>query len=468
MQNSYYNAMSQRKITSILKFFGAIVILIIVVVTLFSIQTSSSPTITKLPIGHDVSADLNDNEVVSFNGVSFAKYDLNTNKSTVLLSGSLWPKFGSINWAGDSGAFVTVNGSIYATPFEQFADQYDLYSYSNDDLANNFLWYIDFTSGSVRLISNQTVLERSYYYDAKTESAYFSEVAEAESEGGEPSLRTVLKKYTVRDMSLTSTLTVPLTSNISINPCGETQLCVYGEKLDGVYELGLVSDTAYTAKKTVVGRVVTSSTPDIFYLLTALSSNDEMQLSEDSAGIVGNYSVSQYILSTNNEMKLPITIDSLDQIVAFPNGESHIFTKLGATGTETINRSKTLLGITRTTTKENVGLSPTFMSKFVETPEGRGLLVHDITGDYYYIGSGDVKIAQSTAVESTITSCTNTYGLGLVNNSGSYIVRFVESGSTQSDISAFSTCVNKTPETSLQASLDIILSAYTDGPALNI
>jgi len=143
-----------------------------ILISLMNIHPDNKWQLYQLPLSIDNHANIINNQLYSYNGIVFTKTDLESKRVTILLEGIRLPAVSGIWWADDHGVLVKFNSSFYNTEvFDQILDNYEIIE---ADSIINYLWYVDFSSGLIKLVSDSPLIDRSPYYDRGSGQIFYS------------------------------------------------------------------------------------------------------------------------------------------------------------------------------------------------------------------------------------------------------------------------------------------------------
>lgn len=218
----------------------AVVIVIVIVVTYLILSTPAyrSFSFHATPFSASSYSAIQGDAVYSYSGMSFYKQDIQSGKDiTVLNNGLRLPTIQKLYWGGDSGALLTFSdGGYIGSIVEQELSARNL-EWNEDTDA--YLWYLDFETSKLSLVSTFSPISEHVYYSAKTQSFYYVRdngyLPESDALNGTP-----LATYSVE--SLRETVLYDEPSNIStrfVGICPNEEICFtqVGDEGEALYTL---------------------------------------------------------------------------------------------------------------------------------------------------------------------------------------------------------------------------------------
>lgn len=143
-------------------------------------------TFTKLPLSNNSLTTIQDDgRLYTYNGASFYSYSpSDPDDIKVLLTGMRLPSIDQLYWAGDKGALAVFgDGQSNSSEVEAQLTKQDL-RYGNN--AKKFVWYVDFQSREISIVSREKIAAETAYYDASANGFYFSRFGPGTLEGDVP------------------------------------------------------------------------------------------------------------------------------------------------------------------------------------------------------------------------------------------------------------------------------------------
>lgn len=156
--------------------FGAPILFVVLVVATLLTTFWPTPSLqqydlekTGLEVRQDF-AHLDKSELYAYNGLAFYKTNLESGDTTVLSSGLKLPLPSSVYWANSRGALMDFSSSYYLSEVQEAlrAEGQQL----NDD-SRNYTWYLDFASGSLKLVNTDPVAAELVYYSEADNGFYY-------------------------------------------------------------------------------------------------------------------------------------------------------------------------------------------------------------------------------------------------------------------------------------------------------
>jgi hypothetical protein len=130
-------------------------------------------------------AKLNGGYVYFYNGVGFIKKNIDNGQEEVLSAGKYLPAIKTLDWVGEKGVIVTFGSGFYNTEVEKHIRNNGGRIDSN---TKKMTWYIDFSSGTLTLLSEASVVRYLSWYSQLQDKLYFilpqQELVEDSSDSG--------------------------------------------------------------------------------------------------------------------------------------------------------------------------------------------------------------------------------------------------------------------------------------------
>ncbi len=159
---------------------------------------------------------LEGSDLYSYNGVAFYKTSLVSDgqpgKTTVLNTGLKLPAPGKIYWADSRGAMLSFKQSFTLTKVEEVlaARQLPL-----NDITRSYTWYLDFATGSLKLVDQQPVVPDLVHY-SKADKGFYYVTGYSDTEGS----ATPMNFYNIA----TGQSTV-IVQNLAVTDMGDIRKC---------------------------------------------------------------------------------------------------------------------------------------------------------------------------------------------------------------------------------------------------
>jgi hypothetical protein len=181
-ENAYYTAPQpqappsrKRLVIAIVIIALALLLIAIVVILAITSRTANNAQVDDPKYrlhGTDLTTDKNfsmlqGNDFYSFDGLAFYKKNLDSGKVTILRSGVKLPTPQSITWAGDNGALMVFSSGFGGTKVT------DTTGFYVDKSESQYVWYLDFASGQLKLVDQLPMVGNSAYYSAASHSIYY-------------------------------------------------------------------------------------------------------------------------------------------------------------------------------------------------------------------------------------------------------------------------------------------------------
>ena len=204
------------------------------------------------------------NELFSYNGLVFYKQPLSGTKNvTVLSSGIKLPQVARMQWAGSKGAAVQFKGSyvgtaVYDTLLAQRIS-------SDSSTLQNYWWYVDFSKGTVSILTKRALNPSPKFSTAANGLYYFAPDQTSEA------FKRLLLFYDVatgQTKNIGSSVDIAQVNDMTICKSGQL-LCVIGrdssqDKTFKLYSFNASTGSEKTLLTEVTGNIVVSNDPDLF------------------------------------------------------------------------------------------------------------------------------------------------------------------------------------------------------------
>lgn len=107
-------------------------------------------------------------DMYGYNGMAFYKVNLKDGSNLIVLrSGLKLPQPSNIIWAGPTGAFMTFSGSFSGSQLTKTI------GYLVDESERQYVWYLDFATGSLKLVSKTPMVGNTAYYSSTDKGFYY-------------------------------------------------------------------------------------------------------------------------------------------------------------------------------------------------------------------------------------------------------------------------------------------------------
>ena len=290
---------------------------------------------------------LQNGKLYSYNGTAFYKTNPeNKDEVAVLNTGMRLPLVKSLHWAGDEGAFMTFDdGSYISSLVEQ---QLTARGQEWDDTTRAYVWYVDFKASTLRLVSEEGLVDDVVYYSKKNGGAYYIGYGNADENGG------LLPKRLLFYSTSTHTSNT-VSENISYDIVKHVGSCLDSKTicLVALGESGEVIRKVSSNKVEVITKgtfdfITPTASPDVFI--------GTRNINKDSDGEVLQADTYYINVRDNKSSKVDATVNASDSVLANTVSDNafYIFepTPLGdRVDTKYISVAKNIFGAYRTTQK---------------------------------------------------------------------------------------------------------------------
>lgn len=151
------------------------VVVVIVCIVIFLIMTTPNYKnfkLVKTPFSTGSFSAIRGDSVYSYSGISFYKQNVHSADAvTVLESGLRLPTVSQLFWGGDNGVLLTfTSGGYIGSALDKELSSRNL---SWDNETKDYLWYLDFKTSKLQLVSQYSLVSQTAHYSTSTESFYF-------------------------------------------------------------------------------------------------------------------------------------------------------------------------------------------------------------------------------------------------------------------------------------------------------
>lgn len=165
-------------------------------------------------------ASLIGDNIYSLNGEVFLKRNIHDNKTTVLSMSSPVQDIYNAYWTGDKGVFLQLNPALLdSTIAGQILREQNI---TSDERAKYYIWYFDFSSNTLSLVSHTTTETDTIAYNDSNETLYFSSPVNNEVDG--PVLREIFSA-SPKNIKPVKLITMPESGDISLFKCSVSPIC---------------------------------------------------------------------------------------------------------------------------------------------------------------------------------------------------------------------------------------------------
>lgn len=434
---------------------GIVIVLGIIVYLVLTTPSYKSFSLYKTPFSVSSFSMVKGNALYSYSGLSFYKQAISSGDSvTVLNSGVRLPVIENLYWAGDNGALLTfTDGGYIGSALERELMSRQL-EWNND--SKEYLWYLDFKTSKLMLVSEYPLISESVYYSDASESIYYARqngfIPESDIPNGLP-----LIAYSTKNLTETTVLENLGTEAVEfIGPCETIDtICFSIQNPDGasLYKVGKDGKQTKVLNDTFDSINPTSS-PTIFI---GVQYDDVSE--NEGVGEVLQATVYHIDLATKKTTKTDTKIGSTRSILSnIGEGDSFYLyeptSQTDKSGLTYVAGSKNLLGTTKTRLQvlgKSAELKQT--SSSIVTPisiTANGLsLFGDIDGSMFLIApekfNYQVVESSSTDVEKNIEPCLKKYtkSYDYTDELKQFKIGIIYDDTFTQRIKSFSTCVDQ-------------------------
>lgn len=435
-------------------------LLIILLAFVFSLLNRKSYTqhyVTKTNLKQSENFSyLDGSKILAYNGLAFYQIDLSQdNKISTLSDGQKLPTPEKVFWASDKGALMTFKSSFTYTLVE---DELAKLGKKLDSVSRNYVWYYDFASGKLSLVSEDPLRAKLAAFSKKENGFYLT----VEQSKGDFTKMPVLFYDLNKTVTVTDSIGYGEALNMFICPSDVGgNVCVTSRNEESVGKQIVQRIDRNGQKKTVYeteGQIFESSNPN--YLLASKVEAKERE--EDPVeGDVFQGNATLVNLATNEETDLDFQTTGSSLIGNIPDDGSFyvIDTTLASTKLNKKDGSATYTSGTINDKSVKFG-SNTLLSADSTTWEGGVInlfsygdsgrtLVADFDGSSVVVspdqGINPIPIVGTEDVKKLVGNCVKTAGLSdfqYFEDSSTFRLLLVESPTWHQQLNGFTDCVN--------------------------
>lgn len=445
---------------------GVVVLLVIMLVFALLMRTNVEQYhMGKTPYSPGSFAHLDGDSLYTYNGIAFLKTDIKTGTVEALSSGEWFPTPKDVKWVGSKG--VLIRFSIFFPKIIAEDRVNNLQQRFPNRNAEEYTWYYDFSSRSLKLVNEQPLLtdDATYYSESEDRIYYLSSnrFSGAETDEVDESL-----KLYFYDLSTGKNTTVnndlAVTAADTLHACPNLQgVCFIARDTKDILKAKLFqvkpsSDSKPTVLLESTGRIFRTNNPDRY--ATIEFSRDEGHSHEDHGVAEGeveltNEPVTLHALSQkktyNLDFKAGISepnihfVDETNFYVLFNNSESADGSMVYRSGVLTEDGSKSKeFEVTYGNKAESVSQLVTINN----LSRGESVLVSTIDNEIAIFNAerfADLKPADVTRAKDAVERCASPLGLRTELLADNKMFRIVvnQGGSFSKNISDVSSCIVK-------------------------
>lgn len=353
---------------------------------------------------------LNGNELYSFNGAAFMATDLTKDEpARVVQSGLKLPIASSVAWAGEKGAVMQFQGGFTYTEVERYLEN------SGRSLMgdySDYVWFVDFSDGTVHLITTEPLMSDKVYYSSSDNGIYLA----LQTGNDQPHN---LAFYSLENKRLDFVESLPKLATVSsLSGCLDSDsVCVGATGImqsdqPTIYQL---SNSGAKAEKLISsnGTIAATGNPDI-YIIQNLSENSSNTTDNQSQAANSSFEPAKtYNLKTKKYQPIKTDNSSGDVLALVTKDGSDIAFLSQDAGRQYITNTRTIFG-NLTTSSHNLRYDsdkdfPTIIIPLSYGDSAKSL-VADASGNLYIISpeasiKNNFKLAKESDAEAIIQSC---------------------------------------------------------------
>lgn len=340
----YTQLLTRRNITIL----AAVLVIGIIALLAITIAPFKSIRIHQTPFLSNEFTTLQNGSLYSYNGTAFYKTNPeNKEDITVLNTGMRLPLVSSLYWAGDEGAFMVFDdGSYMSSLVEQ---ELTARGEEWDDTTRTYVWYVDFKTSTLRLVSEEGLVDDVVHYSKESGGSYFIGYGGADDSGGPVQKRLIF--YSTSTFASKSVVDNVGTDIIKhIGSCVDSKtICLITQGESGEVVRKVSGNKVSTVTKEFFDLITPTASPNIFIGARNIKNTGYF------SGVL--QAETYYInLDSDKPSKLGATINASDSVLTntFSDDALYIYepTPLSdRADAEYISVAKNIFGIPRTTKK---------------------------------------------------------------------------------------------------------------------
>ena len=473
-ENYYsYDPTNKRKMRIFIIIIMLAIILFIGFLVLSGVTSYKPPVIQSLKLANAKNVRIEGDYIYGFDGLSVSKTNLDSGKKTFLSKPLRLPKIDQIWYLGDSGALMTFNGSFDLTALDSYYYEHNLQNLDARALSQNFLWYLNYSTNTLSLVSEKYADWRSVYIDEKNPQQAYVIFMQASSTTRDYESDDIpessLEVFDTTSLSFTKTYSAPDLVTISdMAACSSYIFCISGSQIDGSMALFGFKEGAYNLiHQTKFGSMAPTNNPRYYALYeTSLSDKQLSNLSEDDS-LFGPYKVDIINIETKSLKNTGLDIDELSGDFLYIDGETNLLLSSSNNLLSTSFKTKNIFGLnvrkSGTEIKDSLISAPTSYSS-----DGRIAFIKT-TGGGILIGRGHtLPLSDKSYYSKVLSKCITPDESYFVDDSKAIItVTTPYTPNLQTSINRIGTCIQNNDTSLGQVQFSIVITSPTTGQIIS-
>lgn len=299
--------LKQKAVRVSLVVIGLVVLLSVIYLFIARLTPQTDYQLTPINMRSDTNrlVQLDGDTLHTYNDSAFTKLDVTQDSQPVVqAAGFKLPPLQQVVWAGDQGALIQIgSGSMFGTDME------DVVGEDNLSDAEDSLWYVDFSDGSINPITTLSLMSSQIFYSDQADSFYFLTV----NPDTDSSATSSLQQYSVADQATTPIDTGTDYGHItSIQHCkDQATICITGTSIENPIEVTIKTvhtETHQVAELTSTEGVIEPTGNSNYYVVRDTKGQaddddidytlDQRQLYDISTGETSNLDIDSQVNST--------------------------------------------------------------------------------------------------------------------------------------------------------------------------
>jgi len=300
---------------------GFILVAIVLVIAFLLQSRHEEYSLTKTPLKSQknfgyVSGD----NLYAFNGLAFTKTSLQSNTTSVLMSGQRLPIPSSVYWANDKGALLNFSSSFYYTQVESKLDAMGEHVSYN---GNNYTWYLDFKSGDLKLVAKSPIIANLATYSEQDGGFYY--VPNIANQAGVSTSIRFFNTSTYQDKEVANNLLVTDASFLRPGADKNTATLVARDLSDtSQQKLYLINQNGKVSTLTGADKIYPTNSTDAYLITKAAASTTS---TNDSEADIGDEPAYLYRTNDKKTISLGFQAGTADAKLYFVNGSQFFAVK---------------------------------------------------------------------------------------------------------------------------------------------
>ena len=433
---------------------------------LYDTQTYTPPAVKLSSFPQASHAEIVGNDVYSFDGIVFSRTDMHTGVRTIVSKPVRYPDINTVWYAGEEGAFATFKGGFDSTPAEKYVYKYNLLGASETDVSENYLWYIDFSSGDISLVNADYSDKKFVFVNQTSQMAYLLFVRSGQEDGTSdvPNKVSQIDEYNMQTKTITKTVALSdVIDSTGIVPCSTGDFCMANTFNDQKSVFQSYSAGAVKTLLSGVGNVYSATNKSDVFLVSTPREAKKTTLLEDDV-INGPYSESLYNTKTGQTSQLNMELDEVSTTTTYVDGDNvSILHPVNSTPYVSVY-AKNRLGMFISKSKQSP-LKATPYGQASYSQDGKFGMTSSTNSSYILFGTvNNPSFYSKSAYEAIISACMGPDDTYLYDASNSrYNISLIYGSDLQQRITTLASCLYKDPSKNSTVMTHITLISPSTG-----